>query len=58
MLPFTNNMILFLILSDIMDESARPIGLTSICTSKGFLFLIVEAKHGKLFSLSVLLSFR
>ena len=48
-------MILFIILSNIMDWPAR--GLTFICTSKGFLFLIVEAKHGKILSLSVYSNF-
>ena len=48
---FTKNMILFIILSNIMD---RP---TFKCTSKGFLFLIVEAKHGKILSLSVYSNF-
>ena len=38
-----------------MDWPAR--GLTFICTSKGFLFLIVEAKHGKILSLSVYSNF-
>ena len=49
MLPFTKNMILFIIL--------RNIGLTFICTSKGFLFLIVEAKYGKILILSVYSNF-